>query len=250
MKRLRDSSPDRSPSPDHVTLKRSRTTEKNDRSRTTTTTTAPDKTRKRTREHTPERSLPEPRQARRTTAWAPVGHAFMARKEEAERKLHKRQCLRKFEYSHLESFKRMQNSGRQRLESYERAVRFYFAHSKMKLGEMQRKLVDVYMAAALKKFFNTDLVGELKFLAQKFLIEELNDAVAVLFPYVSSVLYTLALARSHFARRRSGKTEGSAWFIAIMAVSQPDWYVSPDPTRSLTRVYSLTHIVGIRTCTI
>lgn len=169
----------------------------------------------------------------------------MARKEEAERKLHKRQCLRKFEYSHLESFKRMQNSGRQRLESYERAVRFYFAHSKMKLGEMQRKLVDVYMAAALKKFFNTDLVGELKFLAQKFLIEELNDAVAVLFPYVSSALYTRS--HSHFARRRSGKTEGSAWFIAIMAVSQPDWYAFPRP---LPLTHSLTRFVGIRTCTI
>jgi hypothetical protein len=186
MKRLRDTSPERSDTPADAgdTLKRHRKTA-NERPHT------PEKSRKRTREPTPERSLPEPRQARRTTAWAPVGHDFMARKEEAERKLHKRQCLRKFEYSHLESFKRMQNSGRQRLESYERAVRFYFTHSKMKQGEMQRKLVDVYMAAALKKFFNTDLVGELKFLAQKFLIEELNDAVAVLFPYVSSALLAL-----------------------------------------------------------
>ena len=142
---------------------------------------------------TKRKHVEEPSQPRRTTAWASIGRDFMARKEEAEHKRNKRQCFRKFEYGQMESFKRMQNSGRQRLESYERAVRYYFEHSEMKLGEMQRKLVDVYMAAALKKFFNTDLVGELKFLAQKFLIEELNDAVAVLFPYVHPFAPSLSL---------------------------------------------------------
>ena len=167
MKRLHDEIPDSSPPVDEH-HKRHR---KEDDTRRKS---------QRKRKHAEE----PPSQPRRTTAWAAIGRDFAARKEEAEHKLHKRQCFRKFEYGHMESFKRMQNSGRQRLESYERAVRYYFEHSKMKLGEMQRKLVDVYMAAALKKFFNNDLVGELKFLAQKFLIEELNDAVAVLFPYV------------------------------------------------------------------
>ena len=100
-----------------------------------------------------------------------------------EEKLHKRRCYRKYEYEDLPIFKKLQNSGRMRLESFERAVRFYFEHSTMKLGYMQKRLVDVFIIAALRKFFQSDLIANLKFLANKYLISELSDAIAILFPY-------------------------------------------------------------------
>lgn len=68
---------------------------------------------------------------------------------------------------------------------------------------MQKKLFDALVVSVLKKIFGDDLITNLKFLSTKFLIEELNDAVAFLFP------------------RRSGKTEACSLFIAILAVSQP-----------------------------
>lgn len=137
--------------------------------------------------------------------WGHVGKCVIEKNEKREERLHKRRCYRKFEYDDLPSYQKLQNSGRMRLESFERAMRYYFEHCDMKLGYMQKRLIDVFIVAALRKFFEKDLVSNLKFLSQKYLIDELNDAVAILFP------------------RRSGKTEGSAWFIAVTMVSQPRW---------------------------
>jgi hypothetical protein len=114
--------------------------------------------------------------------WESIGRKVIAKKEKLENKLRKRKCYRKYEYAQLPSYQKLQSSGRMRLESFERAMRYYFAHSKMKLGYMQKRLVDVYTIAALRKFFQADLVSNLKFLSRKYLIEELNDAVAILFP--------------------------------------------------------------------
>ena len=114
--------------------------------------------------------------------WGVIGQKVLQKHEEREAKIHKRKCYRKFEYGELPTYKKLLNSGRMRLESFERAMRFYFEHSKMKLGYMQKKLVDVFIMAALRKFFQHDLVSNLQFLSRKYAIDELNDAVAILFP--------------------------------------------------------------------
>jgi hypothetical protein len=107
------------------------------------------------------------------------------------------------EYHKLESYKKYTSSGRVRLERFERAFRYLFENSDTRLGCHQKRLVDVITIALLAKIFGAELVHNLKFLKKKYSIEELNDTVAIIFP------------------RRSGKTEGSAIIIAVIAVSQP-----------------------------
>ena len=140
-----------------------------------------------------------------TPEWGRIGKEVLDRDKAREEKIHKRPCLPKHEYADMPLYQKMQNSGRMRLESFEKAMRYYFEHSEMKLGYMQKRLIDILIVTALRKFFTTDLISNLRYLSTKFMIDELPDAVAILFP------------------RRSGKTEGSAWFIAVVAVSQPDW---------------------------
>lgn len=146
-----------------------------------------------------------PSTERRSTQWGFVGKQVIDKAKKQEEKVHKRRCYRKHEYQDLPSYQKLQNSGRMRLESFERAMRFYFEHSDMKLGYMQKRLIDVFIVAALRKFFEHDLVANLKYLSHKYSVSVLSDAIGVLFP------------------RRSGKTEGSAFFIAVTAVSQPKW---------------------------
>jgi uncharacterized Rmd1/YagE family protein len=122
----------------------------------------------------------------------------------AEERKKKAKVYRCYEYSSLESYKQNTNSGRLRLESFERAFRYLFEHTETRLGHLQKRLIDVITIAILGKIFGDDLVNNLRFLRQKYLIDELNDTVAILFP------------------RRSGKTEGSAIIIAVIAVSQPN----------------------------
>jgi hypothetical protein len=140
-----------------------------------------------------------------TNSWSGrLGDAWVAKyeKRQADR-CKKAKVYRKHEYSDLPSYKQTTSSGRMRLESFENALRYLFEHSGVRLGYMQKRLVDVITIALLIKFFENDLVDNLKFLRKKYLIEELNDTVAIIFP------------------RRSGKTEGSAIIIAAIVVSQP-----------------------------
>lgn len=51
---------------------------------------------------------------------------------------------------------------------------------------MQKRLIDVFIVAALRKFFQNDLVSNLKYLSTKYKISELNDAIAVLYPSMTS----------------------------------------------------------------
>ena len=78
----------------------------------------------------PEEQSPK----RRVTKWGHVGKEVIEKHDKREAKVHKRRCYRKFEYEDLESYKKLQNSGRMRLDSFERAMRFYFEHCSMRLG--------------------------------------------------------------------------------------------------------------------
>lgn len=96
-----------------------------------------------------------------------------------------------------------QKSGRALLEDYEAAFRYLFASTDIRLGYMQKKMVDAITIALLYKFFKNDLVANLKWLRKKFVIKELNDTWAFSYP------------------RRAGKTEAAAMVYAVIAVSQP-----------------------------
>ena len=94
-------------------------------------------------------------------------------------------------------------SGRARLEDFDAAFRYLFATTDIRLGYMQKKMVDSSTIALLPKFFKTDLVANLKWLRKKYVIKELNDTWAFSYP------------------RRAGKTEAAAMLYAVLAVSQP-----------------------------
>lgn len=119
-------------------------------------------------------------------------------KEERAQNVH-----RKFEYDTMKSFQDHQNSGRKRLEALEGAFRYLFENSSLKLGYLQKRLIDVIIVAFMRKMFGDDLVPNLAYITKKYAIDELNDTVAILFP------------------RRSGKTVASAIMIAVICVSQP-----------------------------
>lgn len=127
--------------------------------------------------------MPSPQTPKkRTIKWGDIGKKQI--KEYEDRKtslLSKRKCYRKWQYSDLPSYKKLLCSGRMKLESFERASRFLFEQGGVKLGHMQKKLYDVVLIAYLRKMFGEDLVGNLDYLSKKFLIDELNDAVAILF---------------------------------------------------------------------
>jgi len=109
----------------------------------------------------------------------------------------------KWEYSLDPSYERYRNSGRMRLESLEGAFAYLFEVSGFRLGHRQERLIKVVIIAFLRKMFGDDLIPNLKYLEKKFLLTDLNDTVAILFP------------------RRSGKTVAMAVMIACIAVSQP-----------------------------
>jgi len=135
---------------------------------------------------------------------ARLGRELLAKEDaKVERAKRRAKVHRCYQYDRLESYQEYTSSGRRRLESLEAAMRYLFAKGGVKLGYMQKRLVDVVIIAMLHKMFGADLVSNLKYLHKKYLIDELNDTVAIIFP------------------RRSGKTEGSAIMIALIAVSQP-----------------------------
>ena len=137
-------------------------------------------------------------------SWSKLGKKFISDHRKLQENARKKTCHRGYEYSLHESFARYSNSGRMKLESFERAKRRYFElNPQFKLGYMQKRLEDVITIAFLRRIFQDDIIANLKYLSKKYVINELNDAVAILFP------------------RRSGKTEGCAWLVAIICVSQP-----------------------------
>lgn len=71
---------------------------------------------------------------RKATQWAPIGKRVIQVDDARQEKVHKRRCYRKEEYQDKPSYQRLQNSGRLRLEAFERASRYYFANCDMKLG--------------------------------------------------------------------------------------------------------------------
>ncbi len=117
-----------------------------------------------------------------TTSWSSIGEDIIKKYENREADAKKRKCYRKYQYSDLPSYKEIVNSGINRFKNFEAAMRFYFEHASLRLGYMQKKLMDALVVSVLKKIFQEDLITNLKFLSNKFAIDELNDAVAFLFP--------------------------------------------------------------------
>ena len=115
--------------------------------------------------------------------WASIGKRALRqeghRKEDEARR---QKVYRSYEYQGLESMKAMANSGRKRLESLKGAFRYFFEHGGVKLGDMQKKLIDAITVAFLKNMFADDLVPNLKWLCKEFRITELIDTIAACVP--------------------------------------------------------------------
>jgi len=115
--------------------------------------------------------------------WATVGEKTLAQEErKRERETRRQKVHRSYEYRDLDSYKEMNSSGMLKLESLERALRYLFENSDLKLGAMQERLVNEIIVAFLKKIFGDELVGNMKYLCKKFMITEMSDTLAVLVP--------------------------------------------------------------------
>ena len=82
----------------------------------------------------------------------------------------------------LESYNLMMNSGRRKLESLEGAFRYFWEHSDFRLGYMQTMLVDEIKTAYLPNMFGEELVAHLKYLNERYAIDQLINTKAILFP--------------------------------------------------------------------
>ena len=122
---------------------------------------------------------------KRVIEWGFIGKKVIESKKKRDEIANKRKCYRRTEYKDLEAYKKLQCSGRMKLDSFERAMRLYFTKTNMKLGYMQERLVKEYIIALIKKLFQSDLVSNLKYISTKYLIDELTDAVAILFPRIT-----------------------------------------------------------------
>lgn len=96
--------------------------------------------------------------------------------------IRRQKVYRQFEYTELESYKKLTDSGRIKLENMEAAFRYLFEQSGLRLGYMQKRLIDVIMIAFLRKMFGDQLVANLTYLKKKFMFKDLNDTIAILFP--------------------------------------------------------------------
>lgn len=126
--------------------------------------------------------------------WGHIGQEVLVKNEKRREQQRQAPVYRSFEYEDLESYKQLRSSGRLRLESFEAAFRYFFEHSPLRLGYMQKKLVDEIKVAFLRKLFGDELVANLGWLSQKFTIEELNDTLCIRFPrYVVASASSLSL---------------------------------------------------------
>jgi hypothetical protein len=71
-------------------------------------------------------------------SWASIGAEAVQKYEKRENAVRQSKCYRKYQYSDLDSYKEIVNSGRIRFRRFEEATRFYFEHSTMRLGYVCR----------------------------------------------------------------------------------------------------------------
>jgi len=120
---------------------------------------------------------------RKFVEWAPITKNVIEQQEKRNRdEIRRQKVFRQFEYTELESYKKLTDSGRIKLEHMEAAFRYFFEQSGLRLGYMQKRLIDVIMIAFLRKMFGNDLVANLTYLKKKFMFKDLNDTIAILFP--------------------------------------------------------------------
>jgi hypothetical protein len=121
--------------------------------------------------------------------WAPIlKKAIRQEERKKSRDLDHQEVHRSYVYPQLQSYKDMTSSGMMRLEAMERAFRYLFDNSDLRLGSMQEKFINVMKIACLKNMFKDDLLPNMQFLQDKYNITRMYDTVASLFPRRSYVI--------------------------------------------------------------
>lgn len=69
-----------------------------------------------------------------SVTWASIGEEAVEKYEKRECVARQSKCYRKYQYSDLDSYKEIVNSGRLRFKRFEEATRFYFEHCSLRLG--------------------------------------------------------------------------------------------------------------------
>lgn len=107
-------------------------------------------------------------------------------------------------YRDLPEYRAMQQSGRQNILRYERALRFLLEHGGVKLGALQKRFLAAVRRVSITRMYGDQLLANMDFLRREFGVESVERAVCILFP------------------RRSGKTVVETIDAACTVVSQPD----------------------------
>ncbi len=110
----------------------------------------------------------------------------------------------RIEYEDIPEFKHLKSSGRQLLERFDRGLKFQYTAGGVRLGYLQVRTMKSIKTSLVKILFRAQLLGNTNYLLTVHDIQEIYDAVVILFP------------------RRSGKTTVQTIAGAAIGVSQPD----------------------------
>ena len=108
------------------------------------------------------------------------------------------------EYAQRAEFRALRDVGVQRLDRFDRAVRFLTTTGGVKLGYLQKRFLNAIRLVCLPRMLADSLLANLPLLMERYGVRSIEDTVAIVFP------------------RRAGKTIVQCLAAAVIAVSQPD----------------------------
>jgi hypothetical protein len=136
--------------------------------------------------------------------WGQISNNIVDSLQEKKRKLKDLSVVaRKFQYSHLDTMKEIQSSGRLKLKRFDSALEYLKTKHGVQIGHKQQSLLDAIRISFFPIMFGEELISNVSFLKKYYDLQDVYDMFAGLYP------------------RREGKTVIVAIIAAIFMVTQP-----------------------------
>lgn len=136
--------------------------------------------------------------------WGKISNNIVDSLQEKKRKLKDLSVVaRKFQYSHLDTMKEIQSSGRLKLKRFDSALEYLKTKHGVQIGHKQQSLLDAIRISFFPIMFGEELISNVSFLKKYYGLQDVYDMFAGLYP------------------RREGKTVIVAIVAAIFMVTQP-----------------------------
>jgi len=136
--------------------------------------------------------------------WGQISNNIVDSLQEKKRKLKDLSVVaRKFQYSHLDTMKEIQSSGRLKLKRFDSALEYLKTKHGVQIGQKQQSLLDAIRISFFPIMFGEELISNVSFLKKYYDLQDVYDMFAGLYP------------------RREGKTVIVAIIAAIFMVTQP-----------------------------